>query len=548
MHWVNRICNVAIVLLALLCIAAIFSIAPFATQDGPAHLTFGNFLGLEKTANPLLFEHYRANDTLNPNNAVYVLVAMLRRLFSPAITESIVQVLCSLGVVASGWFALRQVSAGAPATWLTLLVFPLALSRLFFFGTYNFCLSVAGFLLVIGAFLRLQRQSTLWSALLVGAMFYLAFFAHAAGFVAAGLALGVVVLAQIVEARRAGAPFGTILRAQRLNVLVLLLPLPLVAVALASSGGAPLDYGVSLDRRLLDIGLLEALRVHDGFGKDLATLLLTPLLFGGAGALAWAVWARRGALAAGQARSGAIGALAVFGAMMLLALVFPDTLGGGWIHFQRMALFPYFGAVLCLAYCPVTPRVQAAIAAVAAGVTVVLLGDAVTVQREIARQLRPLNDVDRLVGQHCSVVPVVLSLKPLDDRDRPTGVGYNPFLHVGTKLELTRDRVSLFNYQARTDLYPVRFQEGHDTQALIFNWPPMQRGLGIKTLDLDRFEASSGMAVDYILQWGPLDAASPELRAQVLRAANGAERVYASKDGRVALFRRHSSAPSHCKA
>ena len=160
--------------------------------------------------------------------------------------------------------------------------------------------------------------------------------------------------------------------------------------------------------------------------------------------------------------------------------------------------------------------------------------------------IQPLAEVDRIVGSHCSVLPLVVSLKPLDERGRPAGVGYSPFLHVGTPLEYARDRVSLFNYQARTDLFPVRFQERHDTQDLIFHWLPMQRSLGIRTVDIARFEEASGMAVDYILQWGPLDAAEAELRQQVLRAEQGAERVYESRDGRVALFRRRSPVRSTC--
>ncbi len=542
----SRACNGAIVLLSFLCAAAIFSALPFATQDGPSHLTLGNFLTLDREAHPLLFQHYRTNDTLNPNSAVYVLIAILLKAFSPAVTESLVQVLCTLGVVASAWFALRQVSIESDRTWLTLLVFPFALSRLLFFGTYNFCLSVAGFLLVIGSFLWLQKRATPWRALAVAAALYFAFFAHGAGFVASGLAVAALVLTQAVGALRAGEAWSAIVRAQRLNLLVLAAPLPLVVLSLGGNGNAPIAYGVSLDRRLLDLALLAVLRIHSGPGKELATLLLNPVLFGGAAALALSVWLRRGHLSRPQQRGDALGALAVFVAMLMLALTFPNTFGGGWIHFQRMALFPFLGAVLCLAYCPIPKPVQAALASIGAIVTVALLTDAVMGQREIARQMRPLADVERIVGSHCSVLPLVLSLKPLDENDRPLSVGYNAYVHVATPLEFARDRVALYNYQARTDLYPVRFQERHDPQELMFHWRPMRQDPGIETVDIERFEESSGMLVDYILQWGPLGAATPELRAQVLQAEQGAERVYESQDGRVALFRRPTHGRSLC--
>jgi hypothetical protein len=542
----SRACNVAIVLLGLLCAAAIFWVFPFTTQDGPVHVAFGNFLILDRDAHPLLFQHYRANNTLNPNSFVYVPISLLLTAFSPALTESLVQVFCTLGVVTSAWFALRQISAGSDTTWLTLLVFPMALSRLFFYGLYNFCFSVAGFFLVIGSFLRLQRSVTLWRVLAVVSALYFAFLAHAGGFLAAVLAISVLILVQAVRSLRARESLSAIIRAQRINLLVLVSPLPLVLLALSSSVNAPASYGTALERRVVRLALLEPLAVHEGPGKEVAILLLSPVLFGGVVALAIGVWRRRGHLSHVSQRADAIGALAMFVALVMLALSFPDKLGGGWIHFQRMALFPYLGAVLCLAYCPIPKRVQAAIASVAAIVTVALLTDTVTVQLEIDRQMRPLAEVDRIVGSHCSVLPLVLSNKPLDERDRAVGLIYRPYLHAATLLELGGDRVSLYNYQARTVIYPVRFQERHDTQDLIFHWRPNQEGAGIQTVDIERFEASSGMPVDYILQWGPLNAATPELRQQVVLAEQGARRVYESQDGRVALFRRPTHARSHC--
>ena len=303
----RRAANIVIVLLSVACAAAIFVAGPFATQDGPVHLTFGHFLGLDRDAHPLLFQHYRTNDSLNPNSAVYFLIAILLRAFSPSVTESLVQVLCTLGVVASAWFALRQVSSESDKTWLTLLAFPVALSRLLFFGTYNFCFSVAGVLLVIGTFLRLQTRVTVWRALAAVAALYFAFFAHGAGFVAAGLAGAALAAAQVVASLRAGESLGAIVRAQRVNLLVLVSPLPLVLLALGGSEDGGVAYGIALTNRLLNLAFLDSLRVHAGPGKWLATLLLNPVLVGGVAALAISVWLRRGELSGTRQRDGPSG-------------------------------------------------------------------------------------------------------------------------------------------------------------------------------------------------------------------------------------------------
>lgn len=543
----KRIYVGVILLMTLVCAAALVSVAPIQTQDGPVHITFGNVLALDRGSNPLLFEHYQANDTLNPNSTVYVLVAALMEAFPPPVVESVVQLLCTLGLVGSAWFALRQSGAATNATWLTLLVFPLALNRLLFFGTYNFCLSAAAFLLSVGAFFRLQARATVWRGLAVAAALYFAFFAHGAGFVAAVVAVLALAVAQAGTALAAGQSWRTVSRAQLTNALVLAAPLPLVLLALRANPNAAVEYGVPLGRRIVDLALLEGLRLHAGIGKQLATLLLNPILFGGACVLAVKLWRARYP-SRPQETARAVGALTVLGALLLLALTFPDTFGGGWIHFQRLALFPSLAAVLCLAYYPFSKLGRAAVASAGVAVTVTLLANAMTAQREIARQMLPLAEIDRIVGSHCSVLPLVLSLKPLDGRDRPVDLGYNPYVHVATRLEYAHDRVSLYNYQARTALYPVRFRDGHDTQNLIFHWAAMRRTLGIDTVDIERFEASAGMPIDYILQWGPLSAAAPKLEGQVLKAERGARKVYESPDGRVVLFRRPAHAHSRCSS
>jgi hypothetical protein len=535
----------AIVAMGLLFTAAIFSAFPFVTSDGPVHIAFSNFLRLDPREYPLLSQHYQAGERLHPNGAVYALIPLLLNAFSPEVTESLLQLLCTVGVVAAAWFALRQISPESGRTWLALMIFPFTLHRLFFLGAYNFCLSMAGFFLVIGSFLRLQKHAAPRRAAIAAASICFTFLAHGGGFVAALMAISTLILVQLVAARAAGESWRAIFRAQRLNLAVLASPVPLVLVTFWMKGSTPSAYGIGLQERLLMLARMEVIRVHAGPGEELATLL-GPILFGGVAILGLRVWHERHHPRRSEEKRTAIEALALFVAMTVLALVFPDNFGGGWIHFHRLVLFPYIGAVFCLASCPIPKRMQIVLASAAIAVTLGLLNDAVQAQRIIRRDMQPLAEIDTLIGSHCSVLPLVLSAKPLDDSNHAVSMRYEPYAQLATRLELRRDRVSLYNYQARLETFPVQFRPGHNTQELIFHWVPLQVSSRITTIDIERFEKASGTPVDYVLQWGPLSAAPPELQQQILQAESGYRLVYESSNGQVTLFKRKTHSASQC--
>jgi hypothetical protein len=534
----NNSFDPAIIVMGLMFIAAVLYVLPFTTNDGPVHVAFSRFLANSGMANDLASQLYRKSGTLYTNQTVYLIFPALMRFLSPGMAEAVIQAICLVGPPAAAYFALRQI--GKDQTWLTLFIFPLALNHLFFLGLYNFCFSVIGFFLVIGSFLWMQKSASPWRIIAPVASLYVTFFSHAAGFIAATIAVAVLVLVSCMSAFRQGRGLAAVVRLHGRHVLLFAALLPVVLLMLGQDGGgARMKYGLNPLFRLIVMLRLRVIYVHS-LVDMLAALVLSAILCLGVFKLGVFLYNRRRQLAEPMLQ-GPLGALALVLALGLLALVFPDTLGGGWTHFERMALFPFLVAPFCLAYLPMAGRTRSLLAAAAVLATLGVLLPAVVAQSKMNRQLAPLADVDRMIGRHCSIVPLVFGAKLAGE-----SINYNPLQHVVTRLEYHDDRIVLFNFLARLNVYPVHFQNGRDTQQKLFKWRPQEQDATINSVDIAGYEDSSGLKVDYILQWGGVDGATSKMKKALPQIMQDSRLVYRSPDGQVRLYMRAPDGSSQC--
>jgi hypothetical protein len=166
----------------------------------------------------------------------------------------------------------------------------------------------------------------------------------------------------------------------------------------------------------------------------------------------------------------------------------------------------------------------------------------------IRSQMAPLAAVDKIIGNHCTVLPITFDSGPLSIYKQREFMLYEPFFESASRLELSEDRVVLFNYLARLDAYPVHFQPSAEPQRLIFHWKPQQPDVWIDQVDIPEFEKSSGIFVDYILLWGNINNARPGMSGQVQNALSGFAPIYKSSDGFVMLYKRQGGGNSLCIA
>jgi hypothetical protein len=222
-------------------------------------------------------------------------------------------------------------------------------------------------------------------------------------------------------------------------------------------------------------------------------------------------------------------------------ILFPDVFGGGWTHFRRFELFPYYWGLLFLAFLPFSAKAVVGLMSVGASAGIALLSSTAIEQDTIRNQMAPLAQVDRLVGSHCSVLPIVLESHPVDAKGHSIWLTYEPYFQSTSRLELTDDRVVLFNFLARLDPYPIHFRPNIEPQSNVFHWKLEQGDTRIEVIDVDSFEKSAGMPIDYILIWGDRSAAPEGLKRQVVNAIATFSLVYKSPNGQVELYYHRNS-------
>ena len=390
---------------------------PLATNDGPVHLAFAHLISTyQNPSQPLQTQAYVVHLRPNPNLGVYVVMAYLLKVLSPALTESIIQLLCILGPVAAGYFAIRMINSRN--TWLSLFLLPLTLNQMFFLGLYNHSISIAAFLLAIGTYIWLCMAPSYSRAVMLAGSLVLTFLCHASGFLMAftGIA-SMIATATILSYNRERRLFPVLL-AQRFAVLALVLPLPLGALFLFSGEKTVTKYGFTLPYRIKQFLELHLLTSNFPYQERYVAGIFGALLLISFVFVSTRIVTRRRELPTARRDLALSVIVAAIGAIAVMC-AFPDIMGGGWTHFRRFEIFPYYWMILLLAFEEFTSTAANAFLAVGASVAILLIASLSIRQRMIRQQMAPLTEVDSLVGSHCTVLPIVFQSYLLDRNGNP---------------------------------------------------------------------------------------------------------------------------------
>jgi hypothetical protein len=529
--------------IGVLVAALLAMLGPLATNDGPVHVSFAHLLDhYGQPGWPLQTQVYRLDHGLEPNMTGYVILRLLMHGVPPATAETLLQLICLLAPVASARFAIRQIEPRNQ--WLALCVFPLAANHLFYLGLYNFLLSIAAFFVAVGWYFRLVRRPALSVSLWLAASLFIALFSHAAGFVMAELAIGTMTAVHVVIALANRTRVAAALRPQWAAWLGLALPVPLLLIFASQHRGAPTAYGVPLLQRLRALAMLDVLRSNSILDRLFALLLVGALV-------CTAAWFIRDTLTKRDrdphgAHLHQWPPLVALLVVCAFALLVPDTSGGGWNHFDRASLFPFFWMLICAAHLRFARPSRLVLTGAMTVCALGLLCTAALSQWQAKRQMQGLAAVDAQVGAHCTVLPIVSKLRP--DAGRWLRTTYAPFFQAASRLELGDDRVVLFNFLARLSVYPVQYQSGRDPQRLIFGWAAGAQEPMVRRVDIDTFERTSGLVVDYVLVWGDPPADLSALARDTQAAVRDATVVYRSPDRAMTLYRRPQAGRSACTA
>ena len=534
---VSRIREAAIfwsLLGAMLAMVAV--LGPVLTSDGPAHAGIARFLAMPGSlARDRLFE---INPVLSPNALGHYLLAALLRVLPPLAAEQVAQAICLAAIPLGARAVLRRLNPDA--VWLSLFFFPVALQITFFMGLYNFCLSMGGSLLSIWGFLRFRERPSAARGGVLAVLLLATLACQAAGWMEAVAAIGTIAGVDSLlrwRPRLNWSGGGRFWDAVGFPVAVLAILAPgailFALFAARGGGGQTVRYGVALLDRLVAVLLGQA------FAPIGRTTALTGFLAG----LTLVCVAIAGAVALRRDRATArdplrMGVFLVPVSFLAVLAVVPDEAGGGWTHVWRAQPCPYIGLAFACAMLPIPGLVRAAAMAVATGCGVAGIGLAAWVQAvDVPPVVGEFTEIDAAIGPGCTLAPVLSQFKL--DPENTARLFYHPLFHLANRLESGGDRVVLFSYVARLPMYPARFRADADPQRLLFGWEKGQRDTRVREIDIPRFEAATGIPVDYVLLWDVPEGPGPyaRIRAHVARY----ELAMRTSGGRGELYRRPGS-------
>lgn len=510
-------------------------------NDGPAHLAMANFLLHWHDPDwPLLNSAYQVNTSYTPNLTGDLLLLGLMKLLPALAAEQVLQGMCVLSIPVSGWLLLRTINRQAGG--LALFLVPVAFQRMFYLGLYNYCLSVAGCLLSLWAYLRLVQAPSLARSVLLCIILVLTLVCQASGWIEAILAIGAMVCAASVIALAEGRRLGGVLVGS-LPTIAAVLPgaCLFLAFLLTLPGDANSSFGPSLLQRLVRLP----------FALPFKTIGLTMALCGmGLGSMLLLLFLRQVSVYRSSQTGSLEGlrqrALPIFCIPLVFLLYFfvvPDRAGGAWTHVARAEVFPYVGLLLAAAVFPETGRIRAlSYAAGVVGCMAAIIPAFVLKTGQERTTLAEFMQADAFIGEHCTIAPVVFQTKL--DAVNSASIFHNPLFQAASRFELHGDRVVLFSFLARLPLYPVRYRTGADPQDLIFHWKPSQSDTQVTMFDPLNYERQTAIPIDYILLWGMPEPAQQSLWDDIHDTrVNGFTRIYQSASGRLELFQRNQGGP-----
>jgi len=435
-------------LFVLLYLLPLWAVERVPTNDGPSHLY--NAWLLRELAwgdpHPALDAAYDVRAEPIPNWLGHAALALLMAVVPPTTAEKILLSAC----IALFLLSLRYLAGSVEpeARWYAWLGFPLAYNFLFQAGFTNYCLGLSLALLAMAVWWRRRERPGWRTALLLNGLLLLGYFAH---IVTTFLALAAIGVLWLLTLRRAHGR-------RHLRHLAALAPQALLPLwFVATRGAAPVAGGWSGEQLWSYLFRLEVLWTFSDrqllLGSALAAVWL---LLGVATLLRENVdWGSSGAGRAGRRRfrvrrADAFLLLALL-AVALYAAAPPGLAGGGLVQ-HRLSLVPYL--LLVPWFSPrlgrwVEPLAVASLAVLAAVVLIAQLRWHGRAAGEVRAFLHPL-----------AAVPERAGFIPLVFRRYQPPARVSPLYHAAGYTAIERQLLDWSNYEAASDLFPVRFAPG----------------------------------------------------------------------------------------
>jgi hypothetical protein len=516
----------------LLILIPLWGVRYFPSQDGPLHLYNAIVLrDYNRPDRPLFRAFFIPNTRIIPNWVCPHLLIVLVRWLPPRTAEKLILSIYVLLFPLAVRYCLKGIRRHAGG--LAIAALPFVPNQFYHMGFQDFCLSLAGFFLTLGFYIRRRKRFSLQDAFILAILFLATYLTH---LLSAVMLLPMIGLIALFQALADGRTLYQRVR-KFLPVALAMLPITL-AIFHFLLEPHPTDSPFGYPK-----GWIHRFYFLIAWMRGLGWLDLVPdaavfLLFA---AVSWRLLRdlrRRRSWPA--ILSGLPGALLLCAcAYYCVFLLASDNAAGGEVILVRLPAYPAFALLLWWAAIPLSSANFRKLELVAAAVSVPALLVMLTLDMlnyvQADRYLDQFTAIAPLIQTNSTLLPVQFE-NPItvdaDDRHEEIGVGVDPFRHAGSFGLGERGIVDLSDSWATTDHHVIRWRNGlspiHDLQ-LITNF--------------DAYSRQTGKPIDYILIWtggvshDDLDGRSVKFQLKEYQL------IYRSSSGYLELYHRIAPPP-----
>jgi hypothetical protein len=477
-------------LLAVLYLLPIWSVHHLPTVDGPSHL-YNTWVMAhldDRTLYPRFAATFEIDERPLPNWFSSAALLVLFRVVAPVTAEKVLVSAYVIVLLASFWYLAGAVSR--ERRWLAFLGFPFVYSLFLVMGFYNFCWSLAFYMLAVGLWWRRRGAPNLRTACGLNAVLLLCYFSHV---VSADLALLSIAVLWLCTLRRDNW------RRHVLHVPILL-PQVILPLWFMLQGGLRVQPSGSAVRAVL-AGLIR-LEALWAFKPARWTVIALSVAFAVAlvrsVVVRWLDARRPGTSPVAPATDGATprwwreedSFLVVAVLLIMVYFLAPEGMAGGSSLKPRLSLYPFLALLPWLSVRLSRVARAAAIGALAF-IALAGLGTAWSCFRMMDERLSSYLRALDPVPPNSRVLPL--------SWDHDGGcVRAGIFVHALDYAALAKGLVDWNDYEAMTDYFPVRFKPNQQHASnFAMEWAP-------DTMPAERYD----LWADSIVTW-QMPAAAP---------------------------------------
>jgi hypothetical protein len=499
------------------------------TQDGALHLYNAVVLrDYERPDRQIFRDYFSPNRKIVPNMICPQALPLITRLVSAPVAEKLLLSFYLIALPAGVWYALGGIDKRAKP--LALIAAAWGLNQVFYYGFQDFCISLVGYFLVTGWWLRNRQRFGPGKAVLLATFLLILYLTHLLSVVMVLPLIGLTALSAACAQEKTLA--SSI--ARLVPVMLAMLPVLLLAAWFAAEPHGVLlikDYPVGWHQPRFLVDWMQGLLLRERWPDLLVTLLL---VIGSLFLLGPSVRDRES-----RPMTRAMGALVIF--YFLTYLISPDAMAGGRVILTRVAAFPSFAILLWWATVPLSARQFKRLLLAAGFVGIIATSWIIHLQSQrsatINFYLAEYDAIPPLIPPGSTLLPTHYEQWLQADLANIEGRGsgllltqdVDPFRHAEARGLAERGIIDLANHWASTDHHSVVWNPGCDPMTQLIDTVDNFAGYALRT----------GHPVDYVLvRAGGIPHTDAQAKAIARQLEEGYQKIYASPSGNLTLYRR----------